>query len=231
MNENGASRSCCSAPASQSSSRRSSGRSMPMDKSAAWSLPRACGPMPFSPASIPSPNVAASCAVAHAERGTMAYSPLVFWLGVIAILASFVLNLQEAPSDRRMGPAPAARAHSGRPGVDLRRADVRLVHRPPHPGGQLRGILALCLALADDLGLRCELYSLWRALHHGRRLCAVAQCACAGRFSLSDLEAAPPGADGPDTLFSLLFSGNHRLHLFGLWICRAVLDDARAFRL
>lgn len=32
---------------------------------------------------------------AHAERGTMAYSPLLFWLGVIAILASFYLNLRK----------------------------------------------------------------------------------------------------------------------------------------
>jgi TRAP-type mannitol/chloroaromatic compound transport system permease small subunit len=32
-------------------------------------------------------------AAAHAEKGTMPYSPIVFWAGVVAILLSFVFNL------------------------------------------------------------------------------------------------------------------------------------------
>lgn len=31
---------------------------------------------------------------AHAEKGTMAYTPLVFWAGVAAVIASFALNLR-----------------------------------------------------------------------------------------------------------------------------------------
>lgn len=42
--------------------------------------------------------------MAHAERGTMAYSPLVFWLGVLAILASFILNLRKRGSTEGWGP-------------------------------------------------------------------------------------------------------------------------------
>jgi TRAP-type mannitol/chloroaromatic compound transport system permease small subunit len=42
--------------------------------------------------------------VAHAERGTMAYSPLLFWLGVIAILASFSLNLRKLDAGEGWGP-------------------------------------------------------------------------------------------------------------------------------
>ena len=30
---------------------------------------------------------------AHAEKGTIAYTPLVFWAGVVAVIASFVVNL------------------------------------------------------------------------------------------------------------------------------------------
>lgn len=30
---------------------------------------------------------------AHAERGTLAYSPLLFWAGIVAIILSFVINL------------------------------------------------------------------------------------------------------------------------------------------
>ena len=33
---------------------------------------------------------------AHAEKGTMAYSPLTFWLGVLSVIASFVLHLKPA---------------------------------------------------------------------------------------------------------------------------------------
>lgn len=42
--------------------------------------------------------------VAHAERGTTAYSPLLFWLGVIAILASFWMNLRRQRADEGWGP-------------------------------------------------------------------------------------------------------------------------------
>ncbi len=31
---------------------------------------------------------------AHAEKGTIAYSPIIFWLGVLAVVASFLLNLR-----------------------------------------------------------------------------------------------------------------------------------------
>jgi TRAP-type mannitol/chloroaromatic compound transport system permease small subunit len=41
---------------------------------------------------------------AHAERGTMAYSPFVFWAGIAAILASFWLNLAKETPDERWGP-------------------------------------------------------------------------------------------------------------------------------
>jgi TRAP-type mannitol/chloroaromatic compound transport system permease small subunit len=41
---------------------------------------------------------------AHAERGTLAYSPWVFWAGVAAIVASFVLNLAKQTPDERWGP-------------------------------------------------------------------------------------------------------------------------------
>ena len=43
-------------------------------------------------------------AVAHTERGTTAYSPMVFWLGVVAILASFILNLRKHGSMEGWGP-------------------------------------------------------------------------------------------------------------------------------
>jgi len=43
-------------------------------------------------------------AAAHAERGSTAYSPLLFWLGVIAILASFALNLRKQRPDEGWGP-------------------------------------------------------------------------------------------------------------------------------
>lgn len=33
-------------------------------------------------------------AAAHAEKGTTAYSPMIFWLGVVMVLASFVLNFK-----------------------------------------------------------------------------------------------------------------------------------------
>jgi len=37
---------------------------------------------------------------AHAERGTIAYSPVLFWLGAIAVIASFILNLRKhGPTD------------------------------------------------------------------------------------------------------------------------------------
>jgi TRAP-type mannitol/chloroaromatic compound transport system permease small subunit len=40
---------------------------------------------------------------AHAEKGTLAYSPWCFWLGVIAILASFWLNLRKQGPDDGWG--------------------------------------------------------------------------------------------------------------------------------
>lgn len=43
-------------------------------------------------------------AAAHAERGTTAYSPLAFWLGVAAILASFTLNLRKQAPKEGWGP-------------------------------------------------------------------------------------------------------------------------------
>ena len=46
----------------------------------------------------------APLAPAHAERGTIAYSPLVFWLGVAAILASFVVNLRKHTPNEGWGP-------------------------------------------------------------------------------------------------------------------------------
>lgn len=46
----------------------------------------------------------APLAAAHAERGTIAYSPWLFWLGAIAILASFWLNLAKRSPDERWGP-------------------------------------------------------------------------------------------------------------------------------
>jgi TRAP-type mannitol/chloroaromatic compound transport system permease small subunit len=41
---------------------------------------------------------------AHAERGTLAYSPFVFWAGIAAIVASFWLNLRRETPDERWGP-------------------------------------------------------------------------------------------------------------------------------
>ena len=41
-------------------------------------------------------------AAAHAEKGTIAYSPLVFWAGVAAVIASFVA--QSAAARRRTNP-------------------------------------------------------------------------------------------------------------------------------
>lgn len=46
----------------------------------------------------------APLAAAHAERGTMAYSPWLFWLGVIAILASFALNIAKRSADEGWSP-------------------------------------------------------------------------------------------------------------------------------
>lgn len=36
----------------------------------------------------------AQVAAAHAERGTTAYTPLMFWAGIAAVLASFIVNLR-----------------------------------------------------------------------------------------------------------------------------------------
>jgi TRAP-type mannitol/chloroaromatic compound transport system permease small subunit len=41
---------------------------------------------------------------AHAEKGTMAYSPLMFWAGIIVILGSFVFQLQPASPGEAWGP-------------------------------------------------------------------------------------------------------------------------------
>lgn len=46
----------------------------------------------------------APLAGAHAERGTLAYSPWLFWVGALAIIASFWLNLAKRSSDERWGP-------------------------------------------------------------------------------------------------------------------------------
>ena len=46
----------------------------------------------------------APLATAHAERQTLAYTPLLFWLGVAAIVASFVLNLRKRMPDEGWGP-------------------------------------------------------------------------------------------------------------------------------
>ena len=46
----------------------------------------------------------APLAAAHAERGTTPYSSLLFWAGVVAILASFALNLAKRTPDERWGP-------------------------------------------------------------------------------------------------------------------------------
>jgi len=41
---------------------------------------------------------------AHAEKGTTAYSPLVFWIGVTAIIGSFILQLRPASPGEAWGP-------------------------------------------------------------------------------------------------------------------------------
>lgn len=41
--------------------------------------------------------------LAHAEKGTMAYTPLVFWAGVAAVIASFALNLRPREPDEPWG--------------------------------------------------------------------------------------------------------------------------------
>jgi TRAP-type mannitol/chloroaromatic compound transport system permease small subunit len=46
----------------------------------------------------------APLALAHAERGTIAYSPWLFWVGVAAIVASFWLNIAKRSPDERWGP-------------------------------------------------------------------------------------------------------------------------------
>jgi TRAP-type mannitol/chloroaromatic compound transport system permease small subunit len=40
-------------------------------------------------------------AAAHAQKGTTAYSPLTFWLGIVAIIASFWLNIQKQSPDEQ----------------------------------------------------------------------------------------------------------------------------------
>lgn len=46
----------------------------------------------------------APLAAAHAERGTIAYSPWAFWLGAVAILASFAMNLSKRSPEEGWGP-------------------------------------------------------------------------------------------------------------------------------
>ena len=60
-------------------------------------------------------------AAAHAKKGTIAYTPLVFWAGVAAVIASFVAQPAAARRGRTLGHQAAAPAHSGRPGEHLRR--------------------------------------------------------------------------------------------------------------
>lgn len=40
---------------------------------------------------------------AHAEKGTTAYSPLVFWLGIVSVLVSFGLNFRAREPGERLG--------------------------------------------------------------------------------------------------------------------------------
>ena len=110
-----------------------------------------------------------------------------------AIIASFALNLAQRAADEGWGPR-------------LQRLLIP-VDRVSTFVGQLFAwtIVLLTFAVsyevfsryvlgrADRLGLRCELHPLWRAVHHGGRLCAVAQRPCARRFPLSRLAATPPG--------------------------------------
>jgi len=41
---------------------------------------------------------------AHRERGTIPYSPWIFWLGLLAIVASFAMNLKKRSPDESWGP-------------------------------------------------------------------------------------------------------------------------------
>lgn len=41
---------------------------------------------------------------AHAEKGTIAYSPLIFWAGIAAIVASFILQLRPVTPKEAWGP-------------------------------------------------------------------------------------------------------------------------------
>ena len=74
---------------------------------------------------------------AHAEKGSTAYSPLVFWAGVVAVIGSFALHLKPRTADE----AWSARLQRLLIPVDQVSTFIGHVFRLEHPvadvGGQL----------------------------------------------------------------------------------------------
>ena len=52
-----------------------------------------------------------------------------------------------------------------------------------------------------------------------------------GDFLYRSWQPKTPGGDGPGSLFPVLLSRHHRLHLFRLWFCGAIVGHPRAFGL
>ena len=51
-----------------------------------------------------------------------------------------------------------------------------------------------------------------------------------GDFLYRAWQPADPGGDGPGPLLPVLLPRHHRLHLFGLWLCRTILVHVTSIR-
>ncbi|CAA9240215.1 MAG: TRAP-type C4-dicarboxylate transport system, small permease component, partial [uncultured Acetobacteraceae bacterium] len=121
--------------------------------------------------------------------------------------------------------APAARH---RPAQHRGRPDVRLVHPAADRRGRLRGLRALRVPRADDLGLRRVLHVVRHAVHDGGRLRAVAQRPRAGRLPVPQLPTAAAGLVRLGPLRAVLLPGDLRLHDLRLDLLRRQSAPERA---
>ena len=85
---------------------------------------------------------------------------------------------------------------------------LRLVDYVDDLRGQLRSFCSLCAERTYTLGTGCFFHHVRNAIYDGRRLYSWKKWACAGRFSLSQLEAKHSGARWFDFVFCLFLAGN-----------------------
>ena len=157
------------------------------------------------------------------RSGTIAYTPLVFWAGVAAIIASFVVNLLPRVPNEPWG-------------IRLQRLLIP-VDRVSTFVGQFFAwsILLLTFAVSYEVFSRYVLgrptdwafdasYILYGTLFIMAGAYALSRNAhVRGDFLYRAWRAATPGLDGPGPLFPVLLPRHHRLHLFRLWLRRPVV--------